>query len=129
MARVLAFSIGDIIITVSRAVMIWPLVATAASRAARLTASPNTSPSRFTTGPKLKPTRMPSVVLPTGGSSEMASCISIAASAASSALVKADITSSPMVLMTRPLEACVFCFMRLTQLSTAACATALPADS
>ena len=73
--------------------------------------------------------RMPRVVVPTGGSSEMASCISIAASAASSALLNADITSSPMVLMTRPLAACVFCFIKLTQLSTAACATAFPADS
>ena len=67
--------------------------------------------------------------MPTGGSSAIASCISIAASAASSALVKADITSSPMVLITRPFEACVFCRITLTQLSTAACATALPADS
>ena len=43
--------VGAMFMTVSRAVMIWPLVATPASRAARFTASPNTSPSRSTTGP------------------------------------------------------------------------------
>src|SRR5436190_979911 len=128
-ARVAALSIGDISMTVSRAVMICPFVATPARRAARLTASPKTSPSRSTTGPWLKPMRMPICVLPTGGISEIALCISMAASAAASAVGKADITSSPIVLITRPLAVMVFSRIRFTHFSMAACATASPAVS
>src|SRR5436190_10982666 len=128
-ARVAALSIGDISMTVSRAVMICPFVATPARRAARLTASPRPSPSRASTRPSLQPMRTPICVLPTGGISEIALWISIAASAAWSAVAKADMTSSPIVLITRPLALTVFSRIRFTHFSMAACATVSPAVS
>ena len=113
--RVADLSIGDISITVSRAVMIWPFTATCDSREATFTASPKMSPSACTTiGPQLKPMRMPILVLPTGFSSPIADCISIAASAAASVVGNEDMTSSPMVLMTRPLAVTVHSLMMRT---------------
>src|SRR5688572_13604755 len=73
--------------------------------------------------------RMPSCVLPTGGSSEIASCISIAASAAASAVGNCDITSSPIVFITLPCALTVFSRMMPMHFSMAACATASPAVS
>jgi hypothetical protein len=72
---------------------------------------------------------MPIFELPTGLSSLIADCISMAASAAASALGKVDMTSSPIVLMTRPFAASVQSRMMRMHWSIAAFATWSPAVS
>jgi len=72
-------------------------------REATLTASPKTSLSSSTTGPKWKPTwiAMPPPP-PVIAAPETCSCMSSAAAAASSAAANRHITSSPMVLISAP---------------------------
>jgi hypothetical protein len=95
-------------------------------RAATLTASPNTSLFSSRAGPKWKPMRiasgLPSTVMP----SVIPSCISAAACAASSAVLKVDMTSSPMVLTTRPPWRVVASDMRSTHFAIASRAFASP---
>src|ERR1017187_3447813 len=73
--------------------------------------------------------RMPSLVPATGGSSFTPSCISIAAAVASPAEGNTAITSSPMVLITRPPCSCVLLLNSVMQSSMATTATASPAVS
>ena len=71
-------------------------------RAAVLTASPKTSSRSSSTGPAWKPMRMPSCTSPTAGRSAVFVCMSTAAWNAASALSNTAMTSSPIVLTTRP---------------------------
>jgi hypothetical protein len=115
--------------TVLPVVMIWQALARPAMRAAVLTVSPKTSFASSMAGPKWKPTRMASLMPRTGGRSSTRCCMELAASMPASALSNTAITSSPMVLTTRPLNCSVARVMRLMQRSTACSASLSPSFS
>ena len=95
-------SSGESMSTVARVVMICIALATPAMRAARFTVSPKTSLFSSITGPAWKPARIARFTLDTAGSSVILICMSVAARQPLSASGSTHITSSPMVLTTRP---------------------------
>jgi len=109
--------------------MICMPLASPAMRAATFTVSPKTSPFSSITGPAWKPTRIIRLTPLVTTSAFTSVCMSVAAMNPRSASGKTHISSSPMVLTTRPRWRCVMTCMPISASSINTFASASPSAS